>query len=228
MTIDSLKTLLGDQKSLIISSLNSLSETIRDVLLQKNKKIHLLSLENGKLQDRFTSELLLVRKNFLNIISVLEELQSSKNNNRLFKILLKKELGIRNLRKNIREIKREAEGRGTLNSRDMTAFKIIALELEEKERVIKEDKVAIEALENDRKGLVLDKKNIERLNSSMSSDLELLRKKNGDLENINMAQLNTIETLSREMQSKNEKIIELKNQFIQLLDNYNDILQKIN
>jgi hypothetical protein len=228
MNIGDMKVLLEDQKSQIIGSLDSLSKTAGDIVLQRNKKIQILSAENETLRNRLANEPVAMRKNFLRIISTVEELHSLRDSNGLLKTLMRRELYIKNLKKNIKEIKKETEERGTLNSKDMAAFKILALELEEKEKTLKDNRVLIDNLENDKKNLTLEKKNTEALNSGMASDLELLRKKNRDLESASLTQLNTIETLSREIQSKNEKIIELKDQFIGLLDSYNDILQQIN
>ncbi|MDR1494986.1 MAG: hypothetical protein LBI29_03050 [Rickettsiales bacterium] len=221
--MDNLKVILGEQKSVIINSLDSLFQVARDVAQQKNKKIYLLGDENSELRERIG----ILGKGLFRITSTIEELYHLKGNNKLLGILLKKELTIRNLKKNIGEIRKESEEKGTISGKDMTAFKIIALELEEKEKALRDNRVLIEALENDKKNLAVEKKNMEKMNSDLTGDLEAVGQKNKGLETINLAQLGTIEALSRELQSKNEKIIELKDQFIQLLDNYNDILQKI-
>ncbi|MDR1425425.1 MAG: hypothetical protein LBI70_00305 [Rickettsiales bacterium] len=226
--MEDLKILLEEQKSLISSSLSSLAKTAEDTILQKNKKVHMLSIENGKLDSKIIAEISRIKKTFLGIISTEEELDALRKYNKLLKTLLKKEIYIRNMKKNIHDIKKDIESRETISGKDMAAFKIIALELEEKERIIKKNMTLLGTMENEKENLAQEKKKIEMLNSNMLNDLEFLRKKNVDLENINLAQLNTIETLSKEIQGKNDRIIELKNQFIQLLDHYNDILQKVN
>ncbi|MDR3079149.1 MAG: hypothetical protein LBU15_03865 [Rickettsiales bacterium] len=223
MYIDNLRVLLEEQKSVIINSLDSLATVAREVVQQKNRKIYQLGGENSGLRERLGA----LGKGVLRIVSVLEELRGLRKNNKLLRVLLKKELNMENLRKNIRELRRESEEGGRISGKDMTAFKIIALELEEKEKTLRDSRTLLDSLENDKKDLMAEKRALETQNSSLVTDLEALRKRNGDLETISMAQLATIEALTREIQSKNEKVLELKEYFIQLLDNYNDILQKI-
>jgi hypothetical protein len=221
--MDNLKNTLDEQKTVIINSLDSLSQIAREVVQQKNKKIYLLASENNDLRGKITA----LGRGAAHIAAALGELRSLRGTNRLLRVLLKKESTILNLRKNIREIRKESEEKGTISGKDMTAFRIIALELEDREKMLRDSRILVESLENDRRTLALEKKNADLLNSSLTADLEASRKKNSDLESSSLTQLNTIETLSRELQGKNERVIELKDQFLRLLDSYNDILQKI-
>ncbi|MDR2778405.1 MAG: hypothetical protein LBB13_02790 [Rickettsiales bacterium] len=219
--------LLSSQKLEILSSLTSLAKTTEDVISQKNKKIHLLTAENASLHEKLNGELKIAKKNSIKIITGVGELYALRKNRKLSRDLLAKEITLRNLRKSVSEIKKENDNKNIINSREMTAFKIIALELEEKEKIIKNNQILMESMENERKNLTREKKEIEKMNSEIMSDLEFLKVKNNNLENASLTQLKTIETLSKELQNKGEKVVDLKNQFLQLLDSYNDILQRI-
>ncbi|MDR2077366.1 MAG: hypothetical protein LBP39_00160 [Rickettsiales bacterium] len=218
---------MSDQKLEIFKSLDSLAKTAKDIISQKNKKIHVLDAENINLHEKLNNETKILKKNSIRLIPTTDELYSIRKNRKLSKALLNKEISLKNLKKNIIEIKKENDSKNIINSREMTAFKIIALELEEKEKIIKDNHILLETMENDKKNLTREKREMEKINSDLASNLEFLKTKNNNLENANITQLKTIETLSKELQSKGEKIVDLKNQFIQLLDNYNDILQRI-
>jgi chromosome segregation ATPase len=225
--MDNVELLLSDQKLEIFKSLDSLAKTAKDIISQKNKKIHVLDAENINLHEKLNNETKILKKNSIRLIPTTDELYSIRKNRKLSKALLNKEISLKNLKKNIIEIKKENDSKNIINSREMTAFKIIALELEEKEKIIKDNHILLETMENDKKNLTREKREMEKINSDLASNLEFLKTKNNNLENANITQLKTIETLSKELQSKGEKIVDLKNQFIQLLDNYNDILQRI-
>ena len=103
----------------------------------------------------------------------------------------------------------------------------MARELEEKEKIIRNNNIIIEKFDKERQLLLQEVENNRDSKNILEGKLSKLEIRNKELEEINNYQLNTIKTLTNELKNKNEKIMELKDYFIQILDSYNDILQKV-
>lgn len=221
--MEDLDTFLSGQKLVILNSLDKLSKTAANIIVQKNNKILSLNTKNSLLNEDIKSKF---KKNIKSITSA-KELYLIKENNNLIKKLIRKERKNKELKKNILEIQREVNNKSFINTKDMTAFKIVALELEEKEKIIGSNKILIGKLENDNKSLLseLEKVKVEKL--ELENRIGYLENKNKDIENVNNLQINTIETITKELQNKNEKTMELKNYFMEILDNFNDLLQMV-
>lgn len=148
-------------------------------------------------------------------------------NNCFLKKILKKEIIIKKQRKEIMNLKTETSQKSIIDTKDMTAFKLVAIELDEKEKVIKNNIMNINNLE----------KEIENLNNIISNyerkieDFELKVKKVEDenikLQEYNNLQQKTIETITTELNNKKNKIEELRDYYMDILNDYNDILLRI-
>lgn len=219
--MEDLDTFLSEQKLIILNSLDKLSKTAANIIVQKNNKIISLNTENSLLNEDIKSKF---KKNIKSITST-KELYLVKENNKLIKKLVRKEKKNKELKKNILEIQKEIENKSFINTKDMTAFKIVALELEEKEKIIGNNKNLISKLENDKKNLLSELEKVKSEKLELENKIGYIENKNKDIENVNNLQINTIETITKELKNKNEKIMELKNYFIEILDNFNDLLQ---
>lgn len=219
--MEDLDIFLSEQKLIILNSLDKLSKTAANIIVQKNNKIISLNTENSLLNEDIKSKF---KKNIKSITST-KELYLVKENNKLIKKLVRKEKKNKELKKNILEIQKEIENKSFINTKDMTAFKIVALELEEKEKIIGNNKNLISKLENDKKNLLSELEKVKSEKLELENKIGYIENKNKDIENVNNLQINTIETITKELKNKNEKIMELKNYFIEILDNFNDLLQ---
>ena len=223
--MEKLDKFLLDEKILIFDSLDKLLKVASGIVVQKNNKI--LAINNEKYllgeQIRNLSEIKSVKK-----LPSVSELISLRKNNRLSRKLLKKELKIKKLKSDIIKIKEESESKDFIDAREMTAFKVIAKELEEKEVTIRNNSLTIEKLDKEKQLLSQDLENSKNNTNMLEKKLLSLENRNQELEEINSYQLTTIKTLTNELKTKNEKIMELKEYFLKILDSYNDILQKVN
>ncbi len=233
--MDSVKNLLFDKKNEINASFDSLLSTVKSIMDRKNKEIFSLKKEIEILTSKKINDNNIKNKIFISKI-IFNELLISKNNNKLFKKTIKAEIKSNKVKikynDKINQIKSEYNEKlnsneNKINTKDMTAFKIIAMELEEKEKINKDCFTTIDKLKIENKNL---KNNIEAFtkeNEVLKNKIIILNEKNLNLVNLNKSQLNTIETLTKEMKNKSEKISDLKNYFLEILDNYNNIIQEM-
>ncbi len=221
---EEINNFLLEKKSLIFDSLDKLSKTASDIIVQKNNRILVINNEKHDLNKKIESlESIKVSRKLPNI----NELLFIRKNNKLCKKLIKKEIKISKLKKDIIKVKEESENKDIIDAREMTAFKVIARELEEKEKIIRNNNTTIEKFDKERQLLLQEVENNRDSKNILEGKLSKLEIRNKELEEINNYQLNTIKTLTNELKNKNEKIMELKDYFIQILDSYNDILQKV-
>ena len=191
---EEINNFLLEKKSLIFDSLDKLSKTASDIIVQKNNRILVINNEKHDLNKKIESlESIKVSRKLPNI----NELLFIRKNNKLCKKLIKKEI------------------------------KVIARELEEKEKIIRNNNITIEKFDKERQLLLQEVENNRDSKNILEGKLSKLEIRNKELEEINNYQLNTIKTITNELKNKNEKIMELKDYFIQILDSYNDILQKV-
>jgi chromosome segregation ATPase len=225
--MDYVKYLLEEEKTGVFSALENLQGIAQNLLQQKNKKIHLLSSENDELREQLNK----LREKFCRSQSssgaIVKVLRIKWHNNYLRRALIAKEISLQQLKKNLMVVEEENKDKNLLNTREMTAFKVIALELEEKEKLANNYRVALETTEADKRNLLRENKELEKINFQWADNCENLKVKSHNLENTCSSQLNTIEAISRELQNKNEKVVELKHQFLDLVDSYNNLLQEI-
>ena len=207
--MNNLKNLIADKKKDISSCLDLFMLDVKKAIEEKNNKIIALnSLPKFKII-------------LFSNIDILIEL---KNNNKTFKKIINNIIKIKKENKKLKNSILENSEKNIIDTKNMTAFKIIALDLEEKEKLIKKKDDYIKECEYKITKL---EENISILNSNngdLKKEIETLNKKNNDLNNINTLQTRTIETLQNELKSKNEKIDDLKEGFMTILNKYNDIL----
>ena len=207
--MNNLKNLIADKKKDISSCLDLFMLDVKKAIEEKNNKIIALnSLPKFKII-------------LFSNIDILIEL---KNNNKTFKKIINNIIKIKKENKKLKNSILENSEKNIIDTKNMTAFKIIALDLEENEKLIKKKDDYIKECEYKITKL---EENISILNSNngdLKKEIETLNKKNNDLNNINTLQTRTIETLQNELKSKNEKIDDLKEGFMIILNKYNDIL----
>lgn len=223
--MEKLDKFLLDGKILIFDSLDKLLKVASDIVVQKNNKILTINNEKYLLNEQIENlkEIKIIKK----LPSVIE-LISIRKNNKLSKKLLKKELKIKKLKNDIIKIKEESESKDLIDAREMTAFKVIARELEEKETMARNNSLTIEKLDREKQSLLQELESSKNNTNMLEKKLLNLENRNQELEEINSYQLTAIKTLTNELKTKNEKIMELKECFLKILDSYNDILQKVN
>lgn len=225
LTMEKLDKFLLDEKILIFDSLDKLSKVASDIVVQKNNKILAINNEKHLLDEQIRNlkEVKIIKK-----LPNVGELIFARKNNKLSKKLLKKELKIKKLKSDIIKIKEESESKDFIDAREMTAFKVIAKELEEKEATVRNNSLTIEKLDKEKQSLLQELETSKSNENVLEKKLLNLEHRNQELEEINSYQLTTIRTLTNELKTKNEKIMELKEYFLKILDSYNDILQKVN
>lgn len=219
--MDNVKNLLLVKRKEISTTLDVFIDNIKNILKQKNEKIVLLTEEISELKSKKT------KKSGKSKNVDIFELKKTKMNNCFLKKILKKEIIIKKQRKEIMNLKTETSQKSIIDTKDMTAFKLVAIELDEKEKVIKNNIMNINNLE----------KEIENLNNIISNyerkieDFELKVKKVEDenikLQEYNNLQQKTIETITTELNNKKNKIEELRDYYMDILNDYNDILLRI-
>ncbi len=222
--MEELDEFLSDKRKLIFDSLDRLSKIASDIIIQKNNKILKINNEKHILDEQIKN---LEGIRIIGKLPSIGELISIRKNNKLFKKLLKKELKIKKLKSDIIKIKEESESKDFIDTREMTAFKVIARELEEKENIVRNNSLTIEKLDREKQSLLQELETSKSNENTLEKKLLNLEHRNQELEDINNYQLSTIKTLTNDLKIKNEKIIELKEYFLQILDSYNDILQKV-
>lgn len=222
--MEELDEFLSDKRKLIFDSLDRLSKIASDIIIQKNNKILKINNEKHILDEQIKN---LEGTRIIGKLPSIGELISIRKNNKLFKKLLKKELKIKKLKSDIIKIKEESESKDFIDTREMTAFKVIARELEEKENIVRNNSLTIEKLDREKQSLLQELETSKSNENTLEKKLLNLEHRNQELEDINNYQLSTIKTLTNDLKIKNEKIIELKEYFLQILDSYNDILQKV-
>ncbi len=222
--MEELEEFLSDKRKLIFDSLDRLSKIASDIIIQKNNKILKINNEKHILDEQIKN---LEGARIIGKLPSIGELISIRKNNKLFKKLLKKELKIKKLKSDIIKIKEESESKDFIDTREMTAFKVIARELEEKENIVRNNSLTIEKLDREKQSLLQELETSKSNENTLEKKLLNLEHRNQELEDINNYQLSTIKTLTNDLKIKNEKIIELKEYFLQILDSYNDILQKV-
>ena len=214
LKMDSLKNLLALKKGEISSSLDLFMSEFKRVVEDKNKKIIALTLQ---------SKVKLVK---LPDIAVLWELKS---NNTILKKNLKKVIKIKKENKKLRNLLKESKNseKNILDTKNMTAFKVIALDLEEKEKILKKKDDYIGECQNKIEKLELNINALSAANDNLKEEISLLHKKNKDLVTLNSLQSETINSLKATLDSKNRSLEDLKDSFMELLNKYNDILIEV-
>ena len=207
--MNNLKNLIADKKKDISSCLDLFMLDVKKAIEEKNNKIIALnSLPKFKII-------------LFSNIDILIEL---KNNNKTFKKIINNIIKIKKENKKLKNSILENSEKNIIDTKNMTAFKIIALDLEEKEKLIKKKDDYIKECEYKITKLEENISILNGNNGDLKKEIETLNKKNNDLNNINTLQSRTIETLQNELKSKNEKIDDLKEGFMTILNKYNDIL----
>lgn len=207
--MNNLKNLIADKKKDISSCLDLFMLDVKKAIEEKNNKIIALnSLPKFKII-------------LFSNIDILIEL---KNNNKTFKKIINNIIKIKKENKKLKNSILENSEKNIIDTKNMTAFKIIALDLEEKEKLIKKKDDYIKECEYKITKLEENISILNGNNEDLKKEIETLNKKNNDLNNINTLQTRTIETLQNELKGKNEKIDDLKEGFMTILNKYNDIL----
>ena len=210
--MDEIQKILKVKKGDISSSLDRLTQVVSEILTQKNNRIYDLQNRIDYLENTTTKQITI--NNTINI----NELKESRVNNILIKKIIKKILVINKQKHTIKKLQTKNNTIDTsINTKDLSAFKIIALELDEKEKTIKDNLVLINNL--------TEKSNkYEKENKELNIIIENLKNKADKLEEVNKLQNKTIETITDELSNKNEKVNELKEYFVDIVNDYNDIL----
>ena len=215
--MDEIQKILRGKKGDISSSLDKLTQVVSEILTQKNNKIYDLQNRIDYLENTTAKQITI--NNTINI----NELKECRVNNILIKKLIKKIILINKQKHTIKKLqtKQNTTLDTSINTKDLSAFKIIALELDEKEKIIKDNLVLINNL--------TEKSNkYEKENKELNIIIENLKNKADKLEEVNKLQNKTIETITDKLSNKNEKVNELKEYFVDIVNDYNDILLRIN
>jgi chromosome segregation ATPase len=228
--MEEFKNFLLLKKAEVDEVTGGLLSTVSGLIMQKNNKIILLNDKISELEKKNEEQNKAIDNNLFKKVIKLSsaDLLKIKVNNKLLKKILKKELKIKNLKKIIIKLQKKNSKTNVINTKEMSAFKLIAIELDDKEKIIKENKIKINNLESEKDNL---NKNINLYLSEiddLKNKILLLDRENKQLTNTNNSQLQTIGTLTEELQNKNKKIMDLKDSFIEILDSYNDILEQVN
>ena len=214
--MDEIQKILRGKKGDISSSLDKLTQVVSEILTQKNNKIYDLQNRIDYLENTTAKQITI--NNTINT----NELKECRVNNILIKKLIKKIILINKQKHTIKKLqtKQNTTLDTSINTKDLSAFKIIALELDEKEKIIKDNLVLINNL--------TEKSNkYEKENRESNIVIENLKNKSDKLEEVNKLQRKTIETITDELNEKKEKINELKECFVDIVNDYNDILLEI-
>ena len=214
--MDEIQKILRIKKGDISTSLDKLTQVVSEILTQKNNKIYDLQNRIDYLENTTSKQITI--NNTINT----NELKEGRVNNILIKRLIKKIILINKQKHTIKKLqtKQNTTVDTSINTKDLSAFKIIALELDEKEKIIKENLITINDLTN--KVNRYDKENKE-----MNISIENLKNKSDKLEEVNKLQRKTIETITDELNDKKEKVNELKEYFVDIVNDYNDILLRM-
>jgi hypothetical protein len=135
--MDDIKKILLSKRGEVSSSLDELASVVKDILKQKNAKILELQSENEELKTNNT------KKTKIKYNISITELLEIKANNRLLKKLFKKEKIIKKQKDKIIKLELENAEKNTIDTKEMTAFKLVAIELDEKEKIIKQNVLTI-------------------------------------------------------------------------------------
>lgn len=213
--MDEIREILKTKKGDISGSLDKLVQSVSDILTQKNNKIYDLQNRVDYLENTTTKQITI--NNTINI----NELKEGRINNILIRKIIKKTIVINKQKHTIKKLQTKNNTIDTsINTKDLSAFKIIALELDEKEKIIKDNLTTINNL--------TEKFNkYEKENRELNIIVENLKNKADKLEEANKLQNKTIETITDELDDKKDKINELKEYFVDIMNDYNDILLRI-
>ncbi len=220
--MDSVKNLLFDKRNEINTLFDKLLSVVKDIIDRKNKQIFLLKKEIDTLNAKKINDNNL--KNKINIFKITTgKMYIFKNNNKLLKKAIEAEIRSNEVKieynKKINQIKTEYDEKLTndenkINTKDMTAFKIIAMELEEKEKINKNCFITIDELKNENKNLKNNVELFSKENKFLKNRIGVLDNKNLSLLNLTKTQANKIENLTKEAKDKDKKISKLKNYFL--------------
>lgn len=208
--MDDIKKILLEKKQEINISLDSFINDVKKNIDNKNKKIQELA-----------------NKPKIFIFYDIESLRDCKKNNTLLKLFLKNILKLKKDNKKLKRAISDNSNKSTINTKDMSAFRLIALELEEKEKILKENSISI--IEKDEKITTLENE-IILLNNTLNKtkeEINVLTLNNKELNRINDLQLQTITKLENEIKDKVNSVGELKESFLKLMEKYNDILVEV-
>lgn len=224
-------TFLAEQKATVLDSLDRLAKTASNIIVQKNNRILELNEKNTQLTQLNEEKSNVISGKLVDFRGKIRELRILRKNNTLERKLLEEKQKNRELKKKVHELKEELDeqvnNRNYLDPKDMTAFKIVALELEEKEKELEDSRIIHANLEKEKENLQQKIDRIMAIKVDLESKIATLENKNRSLENLGESQRSTIETIGRELRIKNEKIIELKSYFMDILNSYNDLMQTV-
>lgn len=208
--MDDIKKILLEKKQEINISLDSFMNDVKKNIENKNEKIKETS-----------------NKSKIVLFFDFDSIKEVRKNNKLLKKSLKIILDLKKQNKKLKKTINNNSDKNSINTKDMTAFKLIAIELEEKEKELTKYLEIIKEKENTIKIL---EQNIFDLNNkinNMEKNIENLKIENQEFSKINEIQTKTINVLELDVKNKNKAIGDLKESFIKLLDKYNDILIEV-
>lgn len=208
--MDDIKKILLEKKQEINISLDSFMNDVKKNIENKNEKIKETS-----------------NRSRIVLFFDFDSIKEVRKNNKLLKKSLKIILDLKKQNKKLKKTINNNSDKNSINTKDMTAFKLIAIELEEKEKELTKYLETIKEKENTIKIL---EQNIFDLNNkidNMEKNIENIKIENQEFSKINEIQTKTINVLELDVKNKNKAIGDLKESFIKLLDKYNDILIEV-
>ena len=208
--MDDIKKILLEKKQEINISLDSFMNDVKKNIENKNEKIKETS-----------------NRSRIVLFFDFDFIKEVRKNNKLLKKSLKIILDLKKQNKKLKKTINNNSDKNSINTKDMTAFKLIAIELEEKEKELTKYLETIKEKENTIKIL---EQNIFDLNNkidNMEKNIENIKIENQEFSKINEIQTKTINVLELDVKNKNKAIGDLKESFIKLLDKYNDILIEV-
>lgn len=222
--MDNIKNLLFDKRNEVENVLDNLSNIVKEIIDKKNKEIFTSKkeLETLKLS---TSDKKAINFEYVKnaVKSTIDELRTCKINHKLIKKLIKKQVKCRKYKKYVEESKQNLG----IDTQNFAAFKVVAAELEEKEKINEQNRNTIATLTREKEDLMGKINLFLREIEGIKVKVETLNRENSNLVELNKVQSSTIETLTSELKNKSEKVAELKNYFLEILDNYNDLIQEV-
>ena len=212
--MDNIKNLLVNKKDDILSSLDLFMLEVKKVVEEKNNKIVSLSV--------------LQKPKFILFYDI-NELLELNDSNIMLKKILKNFLKLKKENKKLKKtlIDNENSEKNILDTKNMTAFKILALDLEEKEKLIKDKDEYIEKCEYKIEKLEENITILNTNNDGLKNEITKLNGKIEELNGVNFEQSKIINDLKEKLKIKNDAVDELKEYFMEILNKYNDILIEV-
>ncbi|MDR0572077.1 MAG: hypothetical protein LBG48_04470 [Rickettsiales bacterium] len=247
----------GEQKEIGVC-LERLFGRTKEIVVARNNKIQNLIKQNEILTEERDKALSKKNKTKIRILGskhyFIRYVKGLKKVNTLLKFYLKQQILLKDENKNLVKNDQLEAFKIVINDLEYKKDKIKeqALVIEQLQKNENDLKISLKNIQEEKSILqTQNTKNLELLSEKdveinvlreQNKNFELLKVKYSDMENAVfqfkisneekdrdiLRQNNTVETMIQELKEKNLKIVEIKNNFFEIFDEFNDILQRIN